>query len=201
MRVRRRRTPRPTRGELTRLATTTSVSDPSRLDPVPVATRKRVTFNGVRRLPAPPAPDATRSDVLRLEDLMRPHRRMLFVRWVAAPWVFLQLFAYREPWPSGLFGLGVAIAVVLALGNLGLWLWGRTVREPALARVLAVAGLAFDVLVASAFVWLFAFDQESALWAILFILPLEGAIRFQLKGALWTWTAVALLYVARELWG
>jgi diguanylate cyclase (GGDEF)-like protein len=126
---------------------------------------------------------------------------MVFVRWLAIPWVFLQLFAYRGPWPAGLREIGIAVALVLTIGNTALWLIGRRVRKPKGARALALAGLSLDVLITSAFVWLFAFDEVSALWAVLFVLPLEGAIRFQLRGALATWAAVTVLYVGREIWG
>lgn len=47
----------------------------------------------------------------------------------------------------------------------------------------------------------YTFDQLSALWAVLFILPLEGAIRFGLAGALAAWAAATALYTVRELWG
>jgi signal transduction histidine kinase len=36
---------------------------------------------------------------------------------------------------------------------------------------------------------------------MLFVLPLEGAIRFGLAGALAAWAATTILYTARELWG
>jgi signal transduction histidine kinase len=60
--------------------------------------------------------------------------------------------------------------------------------------------MALDIVVASGIVWLYAFDPGSALWAVLFILPLEGAIRFALPGALIAWGAATVLYTARELW-
>jgi signal transduction histidine kinase len=86
------------------------------------------------------------------------------------------------------------------VANLVIWLVSRRTRDLRNARALAVAALTLDIVVASAFVWLYAFDSVSALFAILFILPLEGAIRFGLTGALLTWGAVTVLYVGREFY-
>ncbi|MDQ3645602.1 MAG: HAMP domain-containing histidine kinase, partial [Actinomycetota bacterium] len=66
---------------------------------------------------------------------------------------------------------------------------------------LTLFSLLFDILLASAFVWLYAFDPASALWAVLFIIPMEGAVRFQLRGALATWAVITILYSGREIWG
>lgn len=50
-------------------------------------------------------------------------------------------------------------------------------------------------------VWLHAFDPGAVLWALLFILPLEGAIVAALPGALGTWGLTVVIYGAREVWG
>ncbi|HEX6208101.1 MAG TPA: ATP-binding protein [Actinomycetota bacterium] len=134
-------------------------------------------------------------------DLLRSERSMIAVRWVATAFGLVQILAYEDaPYPEEIpvFALGLAAMAVLAAGNGALWIASR--REVG-ARALALAGLALDVLVAEAIVWLWAFDPGSALWAILYVLPLEGAIKFQLRGALGTWAAVTALYVAREFWG
>jgi signal transduction histidine kinase len=126
---------------------------------------------------------------------------MVVARWVATPWVFLQVLIYSTlPYPRGIRAAALALAAALPVGNLVIWVRLRRVTALEPARVLAAAGLTFDVLVASGFVWLYAFDPESALWAILFILPLEGALVFSLGGALTSWGASTLLYVAREEW-
>jgi signal transduction histidine kinase len=129
---------------------------------------------------------------------------MIVVRWVAFAFALVQILAYDDqPYPEHIpvFALALTAAGILALGNTLAWLalpWARTGTR---ARGLAVATLALDIAVASAIVWLWAFDPGSALWAVLFIPPLEGAIKFQLVGALSTWLAVTAIYVGREFWG
>lgn len=126
---------------------------------------------------------------------------MIIVRWVALPWVIFQFIVYENPYPPGYEALGWSLIALLGVGNAMIHLLHRTSSGTSAARAIAVGGIALDVAVISGMVWLYAFDQESALWAILFILPLEGAITFQLAGALAAWGGSALIYVARELYG
>jgi hypothetical protein len=46
----------------------------------------------------------------------------------------------------------------------------------------------------------FAFDRFSAQWALLTILPLEGALRFQAVGAIGVWAVVAPVYILRDVY-
>ena len=150
----------------------------------------------------PRGPEEDRgSQPYRLSDIRRSERSMILVRWGGVVFAVVQVLAYRtEPYPPGVREAALGIAAFLAVGNLGIWLASRRTTDLRDARRLAVSALVLDVVVGSAFVWLYAFDAVSAVWAILFILPLEGAIRFGLPGALLTWASVAALYVGRELY-
>jgi signal transduction histidine kinase len=141
------------------------------------------------------APDST-------EDLRRMESRIAVARSVAVPWTFLQVLVYHtQPYPPGVKTQGLLLAAALLVGDVAILVARSRVRTADAARRLSLAALTFDVLVASGFVWLYTFDQSSALWAILFILPLEGAARFGVAGAVGTWAAVTALYVGREIWG
>lgn len=138
----------------------------------------------------------------RHEDLHRSEGRMILIRWLATPWAFLQILTYRTfPYPPGIRMAALVAASTLPVGNLLVMLARARARTVAQERAVAIAGVVLDVAVASTVVWLFAFDQLSALWAILFIIPLEGAILFQLSGALASWGAIAVVYIGREIWG
>jgi len=139
---------------------------------------------------------------IQLEDLRRSERTMTVVRWVAVPFSTLQVLVYQDrPYPSGMKALALALVGLLAAGAVALWMAHKRARTASSARNIALAGLALDLLVASGFVAVYTFDHTSALWAVLFILPLEGAIRFQLRGAVIAWIVVTILYTIRELWG
>lgn len=138
----------------------------------------------------------------RLGDLRRSERAMTMVRWIAAPWALLQIVAYDAlPYPPGARDAGLALVGLLVAGNAIVHLTHDRTRTPRQAQVLALSSLSLDVVVVSGIVWVYAFDPVSALWAVLFILPLEGAIRFELRGALGTWFGSALVYTGREIWG
>ena len=135
------------------------------------------------------------------DDLYRGAGTMITVRWVAVPWVLLQIVAYEIPYPAGYKAFAFGLLGALVVGNFGLLLAHRSDSGHARARAIALAGLALDVVLLSAFVWLFAFDYQTQVWAVLFIAPLEGAILFQLVGALSAWAVIAVSYALREVWG
>ncbi|MGH2682187.1 MAG: sensor histidine kinase [Actinomycetota bacterium] len=146
--------------------------------------------------------EAAEFEATRLEDLRRSEQVMVLVRALAAVFAFAQVLVYSAmPYPPGVEATGLALAGALALVNLVIWVAVRRTGTLRRMRRLSLAILALDILVASGFVFLYAFDQVSALWAILYVLPLEGAIRFQLPGSLGTWAAVTGLYTLREVWG
>ncbi|HEV3472423.1 MAG TPA: ATP-binding protein [Actinomycetota bacterium] len=140
-------------------------------------------------------------DSSRLIDLHRSQRTMIIVRWIAVPWAIFQFVVYENPYPPGYVALGWSLIVLLIVGNAAIHLANRGPAGVSRARTIAAAGIALDIAVISGIVWLYTFDQESALWALLFILPLEGANSFQLPGALLAWGASTLIYIARELYG
>jgi signal transduction histidine kinase len=137
----------------------------------------------------------------RLEEIRRSEQTMVFVRWLGVAFAVVQVLGYEQPYPPGVERLALTLAAALAVANLAISVISLRKLSVEGARALSVGALTIDVLVVSGFVWLYAFDEVSALWAVLFILPLEGAIRFGLAGALAAWGAGTVLYTARELWG
>jgi signal transduction histidine kinase len=138
----------------------------------------------------------------RLEDIRRAEQTMVQVRWAAVVFATVQVLAYDDvPYPPGFKTAALLLVAGLGVANVGIWILSRRRLSLREARRLSVAAMGIDVLLASGFVWVYTFDPLSALWAVLFILPLEGAIRFGLAGALSAWAAATALYVLRELWG
>ncbi len=136
----------------------------------------------------------------RFHDLHRSVRTMIIVRWIAVPWAFVQVLSFEVPYPAGYKAMALGLSGFVVVANVVIWLFHRGPGGRARARGLAITGLVIDVLVLSCFVWLFAFDYDTQVWALLGIAPLEGAIMFQLRGALGTWVPIALIYAARDIW-
>jgi signal transduction histidine kinase len=152
-------------------------------------------------VPDPPVAPSEPEAPLRVEDLRRSEQTMAAVRWLGVVFAVVQVLGYENPYPPGVRMLAFLLTAGLAAANLVISVLSFRHLSLRAARLLSAAALTVDVLVVSGFVWLYTFDEVSALWAVLFILPLEGAIRFGLAGALLAWAATAVIYTARELWG
>lgn len=124
-------------------------------------------------------------------------------RWFGVIFCVLEFQLYKPPRgtqvPFAPLAVGLAIAACLVAVNvISLWASRRT-DERGLYR-LGFLELGADTGVVIYIVWLFAFDPSSALWALLIIPVLEGAVRGRLRGAFAAWGAIAIGYAAREVW-
>ena len=137
--------------------------------------------------------------------LQRRERMIATVRWVAIVFALAQVMLYQppveglaltaaevRPWAFALVGalLGVALFVEVSL---------RIILEVRALRALGTGVLVADIAIVAGFVYLYSFDQFSAPWTIMVILPLEGALRWGLRGALRTWAALVPLYLGSVL--
>jgi signal transduction histidine kinase len=90
-----------------------------------------------------------------------------------------------RPYASDLvLGLGYGLMGVLALGNAAFWLITRRTTSLAALRRIGLVAFGLDTLVVFALAWAFSYDPKGTTWVVIYILPLEGAIRFRLPGAL-----------------
>lgn len=134
-------------------------------------------------------------------DLLRSERTMVWVRAFGVAFGGVQVLTYGAlPYPPGYFGAALAVLAALVVVDVlaaGLLIakWPST---PTRAQALAVSTVSLDTLVSCGFVFVYSFDPTSAHWAILFVVPLLGAARFRLGGAMATWAAVTALYTARQ---
>jgi signal transduction histidine kinase len=122
-------------------------------------------------------------------------------QWVTyVRWIGVLLATFLVPLRSGYPGPEVEAAAwgltaVLALGNLTIWgAIGRVGTEAAQQR-LGRAAFVFDGLVIMGYVWLYAHEDPYLTWAVLFVLPLEGALRYRVQGALAALAGVAVFFV------
>jgi signal transduction histidine kinase len=126
---------------------------------------------------------------------------MVRVRWVGVAFACVQVATYYIPYPPGVVPWAVATVALLAAGNLAAWMGLRRVRHLGAARRLQVATLLLDGFVVMGLVVVYTFDADTAMWAVIYILPLEGALKFGLLGSVATMATATVAYIARELYG
>jgi signal transduction histidine kinase len=132
-------------------------------------------------------------------ELRRVEQGLIRIRWFGVLFGLIGN-AVTPTWPDDLTRL-LAWSLVAALGVGNLVIWGATGRQNtdrSLSR-LGVAAFAFDGLVISSLVWLFAFEEPYVTWALLMLVPMEGALRYRLKGALLSGLTVALFFIPQTM--
>jgi signal transduction histidine kinase/MFS family permease len=131
-----------------------------------------------------------------LERARRLERGLVLVRWfgvVLGVYLVSQTNSATPPFASDrVITLAYAIMASLALGNLVISIAASRASSLEGIRKLGVAAFFFDTLITFALTWAFSYDPRGATWVVLYILPLEGALRYQLGGAM---AAVALTLI------
>lgn len=138
---------------------------------------------------------------LSTRQLRDAERTMIMMRWFASAFALVQVLTFYMPYPPGVREVGLGLAAATALGNL-IFVWQvRRVETAQEVHRLAISSLAFDFVLVMAFVTVYTFDVNTAMFALIYLLPLEGAIRFRRRGALTVMAAATIVYILREGWG
>lgn len=137
----------------------------------------------------------------RFDRLTGALRTMVRVRWVAVVFCLVQIFTFYAPYPESILGIALGFTILLVSGNVAAAVALPRVTTIRAARILAVLTLALDVVVVLGLVGVYTFDPDVAMFAIVYLLPLEAAILFQLRGALLTMGGATVLYIVREVIG
>src|SRR5436309_3239753 len=140
---------------------------------------------------------------LDLDQVRRLERGLAAVRWFGVAFAFFQVWqsvnAHPTP-PEASLPRGYAIAAALALGNFVISLLLRRCRTIEQARRIGLAAFALDIAVIVGMIWNYSYWAYGTSWVIAYILPLEGAIRYQLRGALTATGISAVSEVLREVY-
>lgn len=123
---------------------------------------------------------------------------MIYVRWFGV--VFGAVALTIQPgYPDQATEITAwAILGLLALGNLVIW--GAIARIPVEGdhSKLSLGSFLLDSIVVMGFVWIYAFEDPYVTWALLFLIPMEGALRYRLTGAMLSALAVALFFIPQS---
>lgn len=155
-------------------------------------------------------------------------RGLIRVRWFGALFAFFQIYMGAEPpcppgvelrtltnpvtqytpgcEPDWVRPEGYALAIGMVVMNLIVAVLLRRVRDEKSLSRLGLGVFLADHLVVIAYTWLYSYTLETNIWVVLYILPLEGALRYGMKGALaslaiLTGTETGRDLFRREAWG
>lgn len=129
-------------------------------------------------------------------------RSLVRVRWFAVAFGFFQIWQLGStlPVPPGwVIRWSYVSIAALAVGNILISRGSRSSDEQTLRRV-GIAAFALDTAVIFANIWLESFDRNATSWTLAYVLPLEGAIRYQLRGASVGIAAFGVSEFAREFY-
>ncbi|HEX9235423.1 MAG TPA: histidine kinase dimerization/phospho-acceptor domain-containing protein, partial [Actinomycetota bacterium] len=123
-----------------------------------------------------------------LEQARRLERGLAAVRWVG---ILLGVYLISQtnagPPPFGGAGVvyaGQALMAGLALWNVAVLVLSNRLGSVAAMRRLGLVTFAVDAAVVFGIAWLNSYDPKGSVWVVIYILPLEGAVRYRLTGAL-----------------
>ncbi|HEV8419813.1 MAG TPA: ATP-binding protein [Actinomycetota bacterium] len=137
-----------------------------------------------------------------LERARRLERGLIRVRWFAVILGFYLVYQSNSGPPpyasTTVLLLGYAIISGLGVGNLLVWIGvGRAKTLVSLQR-LGWGAFLMDAVVIFSLAWTYSYDPKGSVWVVIYILPLEGALRYQLEGAMVTVAITLLSETARE---
>jgi signal transduction histidine kinase len=148
-----------------------------------------------------PSPSPLEAQEVDNDRLLRAERTMLIARWIGVVFAFVQVITFYRPYPRHILPIALVIVAIMATGNALFSYLLRRDPDAARLRRIAIATLAFDAASALALISTYTFDPETAIWAVMYIIPLGGAIRFQLRGAMLATIGIGIGYTLREILG
>lgn len=135
------------------------------------------------------------------QRLLRVEKMFFVARWVAVAFSVVQTFTFYKPFPPGYQAASFAVAGVLVVVTLLLREVCKRARTDAQVVRASIIGMAADLLAVESFIFLYTFDYDTAIWALVYLVPIIGATRFQLRGAVSITAVASVLYVIREIYG
>ena len=120
-------------------------------------------------------------------EAARLESQLVWLRWLVAAFGTVQVaFAIRDRGNDPAFALPLAVALVigLAVGNLAISSSVRRATDPGQFRSIGIVAFALDAVVILGLVWLVPSGPADPVWVLGYLVPLEGAARWGLRGGL-----------------
>ncbi len=137
-----------------------------------------------------------------IEQARRLERGLIRVRWFAVALGFYLVTQTNTGFPPyasrTVLALAYTIMATLALCNVAITVLTRRTQTLEGFRRLGLAVFVIDAMAVFAMAWVYSYDPRSPTWVVVYILPLEGALRYQLGGALAVVAFTWINEIARE---
>jgi signal transduction histidine kinase len=136
--------------------------------------------------------------VIGLGEVRRVELWMTYVRWFGVVFGALAITIEPDHPSTATKQTAWALVLLLGIGNVAIRAaMNRISTDRELARLGAIA-FVFDAVIVMSFVWVYAYEDPYVTWALLFVLPLEGALRYRLYGALGAAAAIAVFFIPQS---
>lgn len=136
-----------------------------------------------------------------MTEELTAERAIVVARLVGVVFGLYMVATYNaEPYPPGAEAAAYGLIGVLALSTVPVLISLRRISTWRAARVLSLSTLLLDAVLLLAFVWLYAFDDGSVHFLLLFVLPAEAALKLRLAGAVAAWALSTAGYLGRAVW-
>ena len=135
-----------------------------------------------------------------LDQLRETERWIAWVRLAAVPFAIVEVGLLSTDYPSGYESWAWATTGLLAVAGVAFHLLSRSsvfVRAP---RLFGLLGLVVDTVIVAAFVLLYQYEIGSPVNQLFFVLLVEAAVRYGIRGGLLMPLAIAPLLAVAEWW-
>jgi signal transduction histidine kinase len=139
-----------------------------------------------------------------LLTLRRLERNLIRVRWFGVAFGLFQFWQLSggppgPALPDYVRPVGYGLVGALAIANLLLTAAVHRTEDARSLRRIGLVAFGLDTAMVFGLLWLFSYNPQDTTWVLLYIRPLEGALRYQLSGAMWAVGLALVSELAREL--
>ena len=135
-----------------------------------------------------------------LDRLRETERWIAWVRLAAVPFAIVEVGLLSTDYPPGYEGWAWATTGLLAVAGVAFFLLSRWEGFASSPRLIGLLGLTVDTVIVTAFVLIYQYEIGSSVNELFFVLLVEGAVRYGIRGGLLMPLAIAPLLALAEWW-
>ena len=135
-----------------------------------------------------------------LDRLRETERWIAWVRLAAVPFAIVEVGLLSTDYPPGYEGRAWATTGLLAVAGVAFFLISRWEGFASSPRLIGLLGLTVDTVIVTAFVLIYQYEIGSSVNELFFVLLVEAAVRYGIRGGLLMPLAIAPLLALAEWW-